>query len=595
MTNIKTLKIGRSDFELIVKNGYYFVDKTKLIYDFYNNANDILLIPRPKRFGKTLNLSMIEHFFDIQKPESKKLFSEFEISKHKDFCKKHQNKYPVINISLKSIKESNWEKCLNKFKIEIFNLYNKHLYLLQSDKINKFEKENFEQVLKGTATQARLEYSLKHLSGYLYKHYEKEVVILVDEYDTPIISAFNNTRSPIKSADKENRTYYQEVISFMQGFLGEAYKGNNYLLKGMLTGVMRVGKESIFSEWNNFDVFGITMPYFSDSFGFTKEETEKILTYFNLENKKEEVKTWYNGYKFGETENIYNPWSIVNYIAKSKAGFKPYWVNSGDYSLIKSRITEPCVKDTVHELIQGKTIDKELKENFVFQDFERNTELLWSLLTDNGYLTQVEESKYGNYKLKIPNNELKIVFTDIILHWLNEEVKITRDLLISTSEHLINNRIPEFEKGFKRLVGDTFSYYDIAGTTDKYGEKIIRSEQIYHVYTLALLSILKDDYIIKSNKESGEGRYDIMLIPNGKTVNGIVIEIKSVEKRKPKEDDSQFIDRINKSIDKALKQIEVNKYYSELVENNIKAENIVKIAIIFAGKEPYIRKIEKSR
>ncbi len=594
MTGKKTLKIGNSNFKTIIDDNGYIVDKTLLMKKFYDNSNYVLLIPRPKRFGKTLNLSMIEHFFDIQKPESRKLFSEFEISKYKDFCEKHQNKYPVINISLKSIKEANWEECLNKFKIEIFNLYNKHIYLLQSDKINPIEKENFEQILKGTASQARFEYSLKHLSEYLHKHYEKEVIILVDEYDTPIISAFNNTRPPIKSEDKKNKTYYEKVISFMQGFLGEAYKGNNSLHKGMLTGVMRVGKESIFSEWNNFSVFGLTSPYFADNFGFTKEETEKILTYFNLENKKEEVQKWYNGYKFGDVENIYNPWSIVNYIAQNKAGFKPYWVNSGNYSLIKSRITEPGVKETIHELIQGKTIDKELKENFVFQDFEHNTELFWSLLTDNGYLTQVEEAKYGNYKLKIPNNEVKIVFTDIILHWLNKEVKITRDLLISTSEHLINNRISEFEKGFKLLVGDTFSYYDTAETSDKYGKKIIRSEQIYHVYTLGLLSILKDDYIIKSNKESGEGRYDIMLIPNDKTANGIVIEIKSVEKRKSKEEEDKFIDRINKAIDEALEQIEANKYYSELIENNIKAENIVKLAIIFAGKEPYIRKFEKS-
>ncbi len=594
MTGKKTLKIGRSDFGLIVKDGYYFVDKTMLIYNFHNNANDILLIPRPKRFGKTLNLSMIEHFFDIQKPESRELFSEFEISKYKDFCKRHQNKYPVINISLKSIKETNWEKCLNKFKIEIFNLYNKHIYLLQSDKLHEIEKENFEMVLNGTATQARLEYSLKHLSEYLHKHYEKEVIILVDEYDTPIISAFNNTRSPIKSEDKENKTYYEKVINFMQGFLGEAYKGNNSLYKGMLTGVMRVGKESIFSEWNNFDVFGICSNYFSDSFGFTKDETEKLFIDFNLTDKIEEVKKWYNGYKFGKADNIYNPWSIVNYIAKYQDGFKPYWVNSGDYSLVKSRIIELGVQENIESLIKGEMIEKELHDNFVFQDFETDNELFWTLMTYNGYLTQVEEGDFGNHKLRIPNNEVKIVFTNIIKTWLKNEVKLKTDLFINTIKNLINNRIKEFEKGFKLLVGDTFSYYDTAETTDKYGEKIIRSEQIYHVYTLGLLSILKDDYIIKSNKESGEGRYDIMLIPHDKTAYGIVIEIKSVEKRKPKEKDNQFIDRINKSINKALQQIELNKYYSELIENNIKSENIIKIAIVFSGKEPYIKSIDES-
>ncbi len=378
----------------------------------------------------------------------------------------------------------------------------------------------------------------------------------------------------------------------MQTFLGKAYKGNPYLKKGLLTGVMRVGKESIFSEWNNFDVFGVSMPYFSDSFGFTKDETEKILTYFNLSHKKKEVQKWYNGYKFGNTENIYNPWSIVNYISKYEAGFKPYWVNSGDYSLIQRRIIELGVQENVESLMKGETIEKELHENFVFQDFETDNELLWTLLTDNGYLTQVEESDFDNHKLRIPNNEIKIVFKNIIKTWLKNEVKLRKDLLINTTRHLINSRIKEFEKGFRQLVGDTFSYYDTAEKIDKHSRlKTIRTEQIYHVYTLGLLAILKDDYIIKSNRESGEGRYDIMLIPHDKTANGIVIEIKSVAKQKKRETQKQFTDGINKETNKALKQIEANKYYAELLENNIKPENITKLAIIFAGKQPFVKEL----
>ncbi len=590
----KTLKIGNSDFGTIITDNGYFIDKTMLIKKFYDNNNYVLLITRPKRFGKTLNLSMIEHFFDIQKPESGKLFTDFKIAQEKEFCEKHQNKYPVINISLKGIKETDWDKCFNQFVQLISTLYENYSFLLQSDKLSIYQKKRFERIILQEANYVEYKSGLETLSHYLHKHFEKEVIILVDEYDAPIISAFNNTNSPIKSPDKENKTYYEKVVNFMQGFLGNAYKGNKSLHKGMLTGVMRVGKESIFSEWNNFDVFGITSNYFSDSFGFTKEETEKMLTYFNLENKKEEVKKWYDGYKFGKIENIYNPWSIVNYIAKYEDQFRAYWINSGDYSLIKNRIIEVGVKDTIHSLIQGKIIDKELKENFVFQDFERNVELLWTLLTDNGYLTQVEKSKYGNHKLRIPNNEVKIVFTDIILSWLNEEVKITRDLLISTSEYLINNRIPEFEKGFKQLVGDTLSYYDTAEKTDKHhNKKVVRSEQIYHVYTLGLLAILKDNYIIKSNKESGEGRYDIMLVPLDNTANGIVIEIKSIKKQKETEKKEDFINRVNKAIEKALIQIETNKYYSELLENRIKPSNIIKIAVIFAGKEPYITPITK--
>ncbi len=591
MENKKTLKIGRSNFELIVKNNHYFVDKTMLIYNFYHNANDIILIPRPKRFGKTLNLSMIEHFFDIRKEKSAKLFSEFEIAKEKEFCKKHQNQYPVINISLKSIKEDSWDNCLKKFKSIISKLYKQNKYLLQSKQLDDDDKQIFQKVISKNADETELKESLLNLSNYLQKHFEKKVIILVDEYDAPIITGFNNTNNPIKSIDKENKTYYEKVINFMQGFLGDAYKGNNDLHKGLLTGVMRVGRESIFSEWNNFDVFGITMPYFSDSFGFTRTETEEILTYFNLNDRIDDIEKWYDGYKFGKVDNIFNPWSIVSYIAKSEAGFRAYWVNSGDYSLIKSRIIELGVKDKIQDLIEGKTIEKQLKENFVFHDFETDNELLWTLLTDNGYLTQMGKAKYGNYKLRIPNNEVRIVFTDIIMSWLNTEVKIKRELLIETAENLINNRITEFETGFKQTIQNTLSYFDTAEKKEKEtNKKIITHEQIYHVYTLGLLTILTDDFQIKSNRESGEGRYDIMLIPYDKSRNGVVIEIKQIKKQRANEKENKFNKRINTAREKALTQIEKNKYYKELIISKIKSENIIKLAIVFAGKEPYVTK-----
>ncbi len=589
----KTIKIGSSNFKTIIEDKGYFVDKTMLIKDFLENSSYTLLMPRPKRFGKTLNLSMIEHFFDIQKQKSAKLFFEYKIAEEKEFCKKHQNKYPVINVSLKGIKETNWNTCLDKFKNLISNLYQKHDYLLNSDQLKNHEKQIFENIILKISNETELKESLLTLSNYLQKHFKKKVIILVDEYDAPIISAFKYTAKPIKNFQAEKLTYYENVINFMQGFLGEAYKGNNSLHKGLLTGVMRVGRESIFSEWNNFDVFGITSFYFPDSFGFTITETEKILTYFGLQDRINDIKKWYDGYKFGDIDNIFNPWSIVNYIAKERDGFKAYWVNSGDYSLIKSRIIETGVKDKIQDLIEGKTIEKELKDNFVFQDFETDNELLWTLLTDNGYLTQIGKSDFGNYKLKIPNNEIKIVFTEIIKTWLNTEINLKRDLLINTTRNLINNKIPEFETGFKQIIQDTLSYFDTAEKTGKNTvEKIITHEQIYHVYTLGLLTILSDDFQIKSNREAGNGRYDIMLIPYNKNKNGVVIEIKQIEKQKIKEGNEKFHTRVNKEIDTALQQIEKNKYYKELIINKINLDNIIKIAIVFAGKEPYITKIE---
>ncbi len=591
----KKIEVGYSDFKKVVSNNNYFVDKTMLIYDLFTKGAYISLMPRPKRFGKTLNLSMIEHFFDIRKTDNAKLFADFKISNKTDFCYEHQNKYPVINISLKDIKANNWDDCYNKFKIEISDLYNKHKYLLDSNKLEKLEKENFEQILKKIAPQAQFEYSLKHLSEYLNIHFEQEVIILVDEYDAPIINAFKNTPSPIKGK-KGEATYYEKIISFLQTFLGKAFKGNDdNLRKGLLTGVMRVGKESIFSEWNNFAVFGITSNYFSDRFGFTEQETLKILTYFGLQNQMSKIKKWYDGYKFGSIDQIFNPWSIVNYIAKEKDGFAPYWVNTGDTALIQERIIEPNIKEKIQDLIEGKMIERQLNDNFVFSDFETDSELIWTLLTYNGYLTQIEKSKYGNYKLKIPNNEVKIVFTDIIMSWLNTSVKIKRELLIQTTEHLINNRIGKFEKGFREIIGDTISYFDTAKITDKDDKEVfILPEQIYHVYTLGLLTILSDDYVIKSNRESFDGRYDIMLIPHDKIKNGVVIEIKQIEKQQENEDDKKFKERINNKIENALFQIDRNEYYTELIANKIKPENIIKLAIVFVGKRPYINKLPET-
>ena len=592
----KTLKIGSSDFKTIITDNGYFVDKTMLIKDFFENSSYTVLMPRPKRFGKTLNLSMIEHFFDINKKDSAKLFDEFEISNEKDFCKRHQNKYPVINISLKSIKATNWNDSFNHFKNEISKLYKAHKYLLQSDNLDDTDKENFKQIYLKKADDFDYQYSLQNLSEYLQTHFEEDVIILVDEYDTPIIYAYENTEKPFNYSNKTS--YYSKVIEFMQTFLGEAYKGNNALQKGLLTGIMRIAKESIFSEWNNFKVFSITSPYFSDSFGFTEKETGSLLKYFNLYDKFEGVKQWYDGYKFGNTDKIYNPWSIVNYIAFNKEGFQPHWVNTSRDTLIKYRITEPYIEQELQKLIAGEIIEKDIDDDFVFADFDTNKELLWTLLTYSGYLTQIKKIKDERYELKIPNFEVRKVFKKIIIKWLDSEIKIKRDLLISTAENLINNKIVEFEKGFKQLIGDTISYFDTAPIVDRKTKKIITSkEQIFHVYTLGLLAILGDDYIIKSNREAGEGRYDIMLIPRNiidistslNASNGVIIEIKQIEKQKVKEDDSEFHIRINNEIETALSQIDRNKYYKELITNEIKQEHIIKIPIVFAGKEPFVR------
>jgi len=566
ISEMKRILIGNSDFEYIISNNGYFVDKSLLIKEFFEDGNQVIVLPRPRRFGKTLNLSMIEHFFDIRKPDSVSLFSEFNISKDKTFCEQNQNRYPVINITLKNVKGRNWEESFEIIKKKISELYQEHEYLLDSEKLNEAERRQFKMIFFREGGISDYGYGLSDLSKYLNKHFGQKTIILVDEYDSPIISGYTNK-------------YYDEIIMFMQSLLGNAFKGNDSLEKGLITGILRIARESLFSEFNNPGVYTILDPYFDDKFGFTEPETQKLLAYFGLQNNFEDVKYWYNGYHFGKTDRIYNPWSIINYATRHEQGFKPYWVNTGSDPLIKKRITEPGVDQTyddLQKLISGEALKKTIDENFIFSDLEGNKRLLWTLLTFSGYLTPVEKIDYETYMLRVPNFEIKTIFKNIIINWLEDENKVQKELLELTTQHLINNRISQFEKGFRRIIGDTFSYFDTRGM----------AENVYQAYFLGMLAIIGDDYIIRSNRESGEGRYDILLIPHDKAQYGIVIEIKRVEEKGVTESDAHFHKRINTAIKKALNQIEHNEYYKELIEHKIK--NIIKLPVVFAGKEPFI-------
>ena len=294
-----------------------------LIKEFYDSGNYVVVLPRPRRFGKTLNLSMIEYFFDIRKKESANLFSEYKISAEKEFCEQHQNKYPVINITLKSIKANDWEGCLEKLKTVISKIYKEHKYLLKSDKLENYDKEFIEKIITEQGTQNNYEFSLVNLSEYLATHFERKTIILLDEYDAPIIEGY-----------REN--YYKKIIKFMQVFLGKAFKGNKTMHKGLITGILRIARESLFSEFNNPGVYTITSRYFSDRFGFTEQETKEALAYFGLQDNYENVKQWYDGYQFGVVQDIYNPWSIVNYIANCEDGF-PALLDKFRYRLFDKR------------------------------------------------------------------------------------------------------------------------------------------------------------------------------------------------------------------------------------------------------------------
>ena len=433
------------------------------------------------------------------------------------------------------------------------------------------EKNIYFDILNEKADVTKYGNSLKQLSEYLYRYYKQNVVILIDEYDTPIQAGF--------------KKFYDEAITFIRNLLGGAFKDNNYLYKGVLTGILRVSKESIFTGLNNVSVFSVLDDEFSDKFGFTETETKQILFDFNVTTEYEKIKNWYDGYKIGNTKDIYNPWSILNYALSFKNGFKPFWVNTSTDELIREQLKDQNANSTreqFYKLINQETIDKRIIENFVFPNLNSNTELLWTLLVFSGYLTIENKININEYSLKIPNFEINFVFKNIIIDWLNLDVKIKQSLLIETTKYLINNEIEKFEKGFKEIIGDTFSYFDTNG----------EPENVYQSYTLGLLAIIGDDYIIKSNRESGEGRYDIMLIPHDKNRYGIIIEIKQIS-RNENDDDNKFANRINRKIKEALTQIIKNKYHKELIDNKI--TKIIKLPIVFAGKEPYINRINRNK
>lgn len=573
MKNKKKLLNGYHDFKSIVGNNGYFVDKTLLIKEFIDNNNLITLIPRPRRFGKTLNLSMLEYFFDINKKNYSDLFSEYKINEHKEFCEKYQNQYPVINISLKDIKELNWKDCKESLKTLMSDLYEKHKYLLKSEKLESYEKQIIKDIILETAKNKIYKYSLRNLSKYLKIHFEKEVIILADEYDTPIISAYKATYM-----QQTDDTFYAEIISFLQTFFGTTFKGNDNLHKGLITGIMRIARESIFSDLNNLGVYTIFDYNFADKFGFTEKETKKIINYFVPNNNFKMISRWYNGYKFGNVDKIFNPWSIVNYISKYQQGFEAYWLHSGTDDIIKNQFLKQGnkeLREDLEKLIKGKAIKKTVEKDFIFPDLEINPELVWSLLLFTGYLkpiidtdkiTQNYEPVNNFYFLTSPNFEIKRVYTNIIKYYFDKTITFRYSKLMQMLEYLINNEMNKFKKMFSEFVYK-LSYYDIAGDN---------SENVYHAFVLGLLAHLQGEYQINSNRESGKGRADIILIPNDKNKIGIIMELKITNKNASKK-------IIGNKTKEAFAQITKNNYAYEIIENEVK--NHTEIVMVFTGKE----------
>ena len=551
----KSIQIGTSDFKELIEENNYFVDKSLLIKEFLENGAKIILTPRPRRFGKTLNLSMLRYFFDVRtKVDTKELFKDLKIENEKEIMKL-QGEYPVIFVSFKGVKYNNFENAMSAIEMLMSEVYKEYRYLMESEIFKEDEKRDFNKIINREADVVLLTISIKNLTNYLYKYYNKKVILLIDEYDVPIQESYM-------------RDYYDKMMSLIRNMLSDALKDNIYLEKAMITGILRVAKESIFSGLNNLEVNTLLRYRFNDKFGFTEEEVKELSNYYNANDEFESIKQWYNGYIFGG-EIIYNPWSVLNYLKNRREGFMPYWINSSSNDLIKKLLLkgDTNMKLELEELIAGNSISKAIDDSIVMSEVEDSNENIWSFLLMCGYLKAIKtENIEGilNCELKIPNKEVLIFYNNLIEKWFKESMTNQKyELMLKT---LITGDIEIFAGLFKQFVINNISYFDVSGK---------EPERVYHAFVLGMLISLSKNYEVKSNKESGYGRYDVMIIPKDISKIGIIIEFKKI--------DDFLSDTIEEGTAKALKQIEDKKYETELLEKGIK--DIVKLAIVFKGKE----------
>ena len=542
----KAVPVGIEDFERIINEDYYYVDKTMLIEELLINRAPVTLFTRPRRFGKTLNMSMIRYFFDVKnKEENRKLFENLKI--YNSEYMSEQGKYPVIFISLKDLKGDTWEKCFENLKKTMYKIFNKYEFV--REKLNIVEKRQFDKIWEMRDSKQSFKTSLLDLSNYLNKYYGEKVIILIDEYDAPIINAFD-------------KGYHNEAMNFFQTFYSSALKTNNSLKYGILTGITRVIKEGMFSGLNNLYVNTILSKDYSEYFGLLENEVIEMLEHFDMKYKIEEVREWYNGYIFGESK-VYNPWSIVNYVRKKE--IKAYWANVSGNTFLENMIdySGESVYEDLKWFTDGESIEKYLSDGTTIKSLLSNDYEIWQLLLYSGYLTkaknQEKESDSNIYNLKIPNKEIRKYFGNMFLNrFFGTEVKT--NILMKALE---NGDIKKFEKTLGEIMINMLSHFDL----DK------EMEKIYQVFMIGLVGFLMGKYEIISNDESGYGRYDLAMIPIKSNEKAYLMEFKISKTKKGMEERAQ----------KALKQIDEKKYDTRLKARGIR--NILKIGVAFYGKE----------
>ncbi len=554
---LKPLPIGISDY-VRAQSEYYYVDKTLLIKEFLDKRPFVSLFTRPRRFGKTLNMDMLRVFFEISEEDTSKYFTDKKIWKCGKEYQAHQGKYPVIFLTFKDVKFSTWEDTRNKIQSLVQEEYGRHQILLDDDKIQQFEKDYFLKILDGAANEVELSSSLERLSKMLTKHYGKAPVIIIDEYDTPIQEGYS-------------KDFYDEIIDFMRIFFSGAFKDNKNLSYGFLTGILRIAQESIFSGLNNLTVNSVMDEEYDSFFGFTNDEINEILNYYGVLDKEKELKDWYDGYLFGRKE-IYNPWSVINYISKGCIP-QAYWVNTGKNEILEDVMKEATedITEKLYSLLQGKTIIARITQDVVYRSLTEEPSNVYSLLLVAGYLkTPKKELQIdGSYlcEVSIPNKEIAIVYKNEILNHFFQIGSITEATANKIAESIYTKDHVKLQSSIGEYMNRTISFYD-SGT-----------ESFYHGLMLGLIALLDNQYKIQSNRESGDGRFDICMIPREKKYPGIILELKW------KKNLSEV--SLEKLANEALKQIDQSRYDSEMKEDGIK--DILKLGISFSGKKVKVK------
>ena len=563
----KVISIGNQSFESIREKDNFYIDKTNFIREWWDNDDTVTLITRPRRFGKTLNMSMLECFFSNKYKDRGDLFEGLEIWNDEKY-RKLQGTYPVIFLSFAGIKQVKYNETVIKIKDELIRIYNEYDYIMKSGIYNTNEKMQYQSVCVGMSDTVAQE-ALKNLSNYLSRYYGKKVIILLDEYDTPMQEAYVNG-------------YWEELVAFTRSLFNSTFKTNPYLERAIMTGITRVSKESIFSDLNNLKVITVTSNEYSKCFGFTEDEVFAALEEQGLSSEKEKVKLWYDGFIFGESRDIYNPWSIINFLDEKK--YKTDWADSSSNGLINSLVKtgSSYIKIMMETLLKGETIDVPIDEQIVFSELDYSEDAVWSLMLASGYIKVISSDELTGdrrkavvYKLALTNFEIQLMFENMILRWFSPAKMETNEFIRA----LINGDIESMNDYMNDVALKTFSSFD----SGKHTSEKKAPENFFHGFVLGLMVDQTENYIITSNRESGYGRYDIMLEPIDKTNEkypGIVIEFKVINPRKE--------NTLEETVASALEQIEEKNYDAELIKRGVKEENIHHYGFAFKGKEVLI-------